>query len=197
MGLVNSQWELLLYKLRGTGLRNTVRVAYLDFSENLIYRLAKRFPSIAITPRSIQIETTTRCNLKCTFCELSYWTEKPTDLRFDTFQKMVARLPKLKRVDLTGIGEALMNRDFFRIIELLKSRGIHITLNDNFTLMTEKVARQIVEMGVDQIFLSLDGATRESYEQIRRGANFDKVINNARGLLEVKRRMRKRLPEVK
>jgi MoaA/NifB/PqqE/SkfB family radical SAM enzyme len=197
MGLVNSQWELLRYKLRDTGLRNTLRVAFLDLSEHVLCVISKRFPSLTITPRSIQIECTTRCNLKCTFCELSYWTEKPTDLKFDRLQQMVSRLPKLRRVDLTGIGEALMNREFLNIVEFLKSRGTHITLNDNFTLMTEKTARRIVELGVDQIFLSLDGATKDTYEHIRVGANFDKVIDNVRGLLDMKRRLGKRLPEVK
>ncbi len=197
MGLVNSPWELLVYKLRGTGLRQTARVAYLDLSEELFYRISKRFPSVSFAPRSIQVECTTRCNLKCTFCELSYWTEKPTDLKFDAFQKMAKGLPKLRRVDLTGIGEALMNRDFFRIVRFLKSRGIQITLNDNFTLMTERAARQVVELGIDQIFLSLDGATKGTYEEIRRGANFDKVLENARGLVRIRRELRKRLPEVK
>ena len=41
MGLVNSPWELLVYKLRGTGLRQTARVAYLDLSEELFYRISK------------------------------------------------------------------------------------------------------------------------------------------------------------
>src|SRR5438093_12947534 len=155
MGLVDSPWELLVYKLRGTGLRQTARVAYLDLSEELFYRISKRFPSVSFAPRSIQIECTTRCNLKCTFCELSYWTEKPADLEFENIQKMADHLPKVKRVDLTGIGESLMNREFFRILEFLKSRGTYVTLNDNFTLMTEKAARRIVELGVDQIFLPL------------------------------------------
>ena len=89
---------------------------------------------------------------------------------------MVEHLPKLKRVDLTGIGESLMNRDFFRIVEFLKSRGMYVTLNDNFTLMTEAAARRLIELEIDQIFLSLDGATKQTYEPIRVGANFDKVM---------------------
>ncbi|PYV39833.1 MAG: hypothetical protein DMG09_08220, partial [Acidobacteria bacterium] len=172
---MNSHWDLLRYKLRHVGLRNTLRVAYLDLSEHLLYKMAKRFPSVSISPRSIQIECTTRCNLKCEFCELSYWTEKPSDLKLANMEKMVAHLPNLKRLDLTGIGESLMNREFFKIVEFLKSRGVYVTLNDNFTLMTESVARRIVELGVDQIFLSLDGATKETYEKIRAGANFEKV----------------------
>jgi MoaA/NifB/PqqE/SkfB family radical SAM enzyme len=197
VGLTNSYSELLLYKLRYIGLRNTLRVGYLDLSEHLFYQISKRFPSVSISSHSIQIECTTRCNLKCTMCEISYWTEKGGDLKAGNLQKMVDHLPKLKRVDLTGVGEALMNRGFFNALELLKARGVYVTLNDNFTLMNEKAARRIVELGVDQIFLSLDGATKETYERIRVGANFDKVISNARRLMQVKRDMRKKRPEVK
>jgi pyrroloquinoline quinone biosynthesis protein E len=194
---MNSYWALVAYKLRAVGLRNMVRVAYLDLSESASYRLAKYLPFVSVSPQSIQIECTTRCNLKCTFCELSYWTEKPADLTLDNIQRMVEHLPKLKRVDLTGIGESLMNRDFFAVVTFLKSRGLYVTLNDNFTLMTEKTAERIVELGVDQIFLSLDGATKETYEQIRVGANFDKVIANARRLQQTKRQLGKKRPEVK
>jgi radical SAM protein with 4Fe4S-binding SPASM domain len=197
MGLINNYWELLVYKLRAVGLCNMARVAYLDLSESASYHMAKRLPFVSVSPHSIQIECTTRCNLKCTFCELSYWTEKPADLKLDNIQKMVEHLPKLKRIDLTGIGESLMNRDFFTIVKFLKSRGMYVTLNDNFTLMTEKAAQRIVELGIDQIFLSLDGATKETYEQIRVGANFDKVISNARRLLQTKREMGKKQPEMK
>jgi MoaA/NifB/PqqE/SkfB family radical SAM enzyme len=197
MGLASSYWDLLSYKLSYVGLRNTIRVGYLDLSELLLYQISKRFPSISVSPRSIQIECTTRCNLKCTFCELSYWTEKPADLQFDNIRKMVMHLPKLKRIDLTGIGESLMNRQFLEIVAFLKTRGIYVTLNDNFTLMTERMARRIIELEVDQIFLSLDGATKQTYEQIRVGANFDKVIANARRLIQIKRELGKRRPEVK
>jgi MoaA/NifB/PqqE/SkfB family radical SAM enzyme len=197
MALANNYWQFFLYKLRYVGWRTAAWVAYLDVSEAVLYQLSKRFPSVSISPRSIQIECTTRCNLKCTFCELSYWTEKPADLQFDSVRKMLKHLPKLKRIDLTGIGESLMNRQFFQIVEFLKARGLYLTLNDNFTLMSEQAARRIVELEVDQIFLSLDGATKQTYEQIRVGANFDKVIANTRRLIQIKRELGKRRPEVK
>jgi MoaA/NifB/PqqE/SkfB family radical SAM enzyme len=197
MGLQNSYWQLLRYKVRHVGLRNTLRVAYLDASEHAAYCLAKRFPSVSVSPRSVQIECTTRCNLKCTMCEISYWTEKSGDLKLGNLKKMVEHLPRLKRVDLTGIGEALMNRSFFDALQFLKTRGLYVTLNDNFTLMTDKAARRIIELGVNQIFLSLDGATKDTYEQIRLGANFDKVIGNARRLIQMKGEMGKKQPEVK
>jgi MoaA/NifB/PqqE/SkfB family radical SAM enzyme len=197
VSLANSYRELVNYKLHHIGVRNTLRLAYLDISEEVWYRIATLFPSFAVSPRSIQIECTTRCNLKCTMCEIAYWTEPAGDLQAENLQKMVEHLPGLKRVDLTGIGEALMNRGFFDALRFLKSRGMYVTLNDNFTLMTEEAERRIVELGVDQIFLSLDGATKETYERIRIGANFEKVVTNARRLIQIKGQMGKKQPEVK
>jgi MoaA/NifB/PqqE/SkfB family radical SAM enzyme len=197
MGLRSSKLSLLRYKLRHVGLQNTLRVAYLDTHERILSQLSQRFPALKFSPRSIQIECTTRCNLKCTFCEISYWTEQPEDLQFENIQQMLLHLPHIQRIDLTGIGEALMNPAFFEIIKLLKSRGIYVTLNDNFTLMTEKTARQVIELGVDQIFLSLDGATPETYEPLRRGANFERVVANTQRLITLKHKLGKKLPEVK
>lgn len=197
MDYKNSSWKILKYKLRTAGVRDTLWMAYLRLSEAALFHLSRSFPSMAFSPRSIQIEVTTRCNLKCGFCEISFWTEKPADLQFDDFQKMLAHLPKLKLVDLTGLGEALMNRDFFRIVELAKSRGIRVFVNDNFTMMTEKVARRLVELGVERITLSLDAASKEAFEAIRVGANFEKVIANARRLIQVRNEMGKRKPEVR
>jgi len=187
MGIATRYLEPLTHKFSQVGLRNTLRVAYLDLSDKVRSAIGKRFPSMALSPRSIQIECTTRCNLKCTFCELSYWTERPADLKHESIRAMVDRLPKLRRIDLTGIGEALMNREFFDIVAFLKSRGLYIAMNDNFTMMTDRSARRIVELGVDQIYVSLDGATKGTYEQLRVGANFDKVIANVGRLVAAKR----------
>ncbi|WP_404783328.1 radical SAM protein [Altericista sp. CCNU0014] len=197
MGLVDSKLALVRYKLRHVGLRNAFRVASLDLSESVLYQLSKRLPNRSFSPRSIQIECTTRCNLKCTFCEISYWSEQPADLQLGNIEQMLERLPRVRRVDLTGIGEALMNPEFFNIIRVLKSRGIYVTLNDNFTLVTEATARRLVEAEVDQIFLSLDGAAKKTYESLRRGATFERVIANAKRLIEIKREMGRKLPEVK
>jgi radical SAM protein with 4Fe4S-binding SPASM domain len=197
MSLRNGFSELLRYKLRTIGWRETLRVGALDLTDNTLHFLGKRDPSRALSARSIQIECTTRCNLKCTMCEIAYWTEKGGDLRFDNLERMVEHLPGLRRVDLTGVGESLMNREFLSGVTYLKARGVYVTLNDNFTLMTERTARRIVDLGLDQILLSLDGATKATYESIRVGANFENVLANARGLTRIKRELGRRKPEFK
>ena len=64
-------------------------------------------------------------------------------------------------------------------------------------MMTEEATLRMVELEVDQIFLSLDGATKETFENIRAGADFDKVILNTRKLVQIKGEMMKKKPEVK
>src|SRR5687768_11244897 len=101
----NSYRDVLAYKLRHVGLREMLYLGYLHISEAVLLRANQLFPSLILSPRSIQIETTTRCNLKCTHCEISYWTEPAADLKLPDFERILNHLPKLKRVELTGIGE--------------------------------------------------------------------------------------------
>lgn len=196
MAYKNSYRDVIAYKLRHVGLRELVNIAFLNIVEMALIRASQAFPSLNFSPRSIQIESTTRCNLKCTHCELSYWTEPAADLRVSDFEKVLDHLPKLKRVELTGIGEPIMNRDFYRNLALIKSRGIRISMTDNFTMMTEKAVRRIIDLDVDRIAISLDGATKETFEKVRIGANFDVVTRNARRLVQMRRESGKLKPEL-
>ena len=81
MAYKNGIGEVIAYKLRYVGLRELVNIAWLNLVERVLMRISRTFPSVDFSPRSIQIESTTNCNLKCTHCELSYWTEPAVDLR--------------------------------------------------------------------------------------------------------------------
>ena len=73
--------RVIAYKLRNVGLRESAHLAWLAIEEAVLLRLARKFPALYVSPRSIQLETTTNCNLRCTHCELSYWTEPAADMR--------------------------------------------------------------------------------------------------------------------
>lgn len=60
----------------------------------------------------------------------------------------------------------------------------HTYFITNAQLLTEKVAEVLIECGVDQVQVSADGATRETYEYIRRGASFERLTQNLRHLTE-------------
>jgi len=157
--------------------------------------LLQRFPQLVWYPRNIEIEVTTRCNKRCVICEHTWWHEPSVDLTFDTFKRLVDQFP-LRWVNLTGEGDAFLNKDYLRMISYLKQKGTSVYLVDSMDLVDWHTSLELVKLGVDGIYISMDGATKQTYESIKVGCNFDKVLANMQRLLEAKRRLKSPLPEV-
>lgn len=167
----NYLWYQLLYAHQG-------------WLANLLW--IKGFPYTVHHPRLVEIEVTTRCPLKCPICEHTYWDEPPRDMSFEEFKMIVDQFPKLKWIGLTGIGESFVNKDFIKMLEYVKSKKIYVELYDPFFLIEEKNAGGLVKLGVDKIFVSLDAATKGTYEKIRVGAKFENVIGNIKRFLQIR-----------
>jgi len=158
-----------------------------------IYRIN---PFLAPYPKTMEVEVTTRCHLKCRICEHSYWKEPARDMSFDEFKRVVDQFPDLKWIGLTGIGSSFINKDFLAMLRYLKSRNVFIEFFDTFDLVDEKVSRELVDIGVDKIWVSMDAATKETYESIRVGARFERTLGNINKLFAEKKKRGRRLPEV-
>jgi hypothetical protein len=59
----------------------------------------------------------------------------------------------------------------------------------NAQLLTEKISEAIIEAGVTQVQISADGATKETYERIRRGARFETLLRNIQYLTRRKQEL--------
>lgn len=68
------------------------------------------------------------------------------------------QFPVLERAVLHGVGEPLLNRDLPRMVAHLKSRGVYVLFNTNATLLTEDWGRRLIEAGLDELRVSVDGA---------------------------------------
>ena len=136
------------------------------------------FPSLAPYPTQIEVEATTRCHLKCAICERSYWKEKPDDMSFDNFLKLVNQFPRLKWVGFAGIGSNFLNQNYIKMMKYLKDKNVYVSFVDHFDRTTADISKEIVAIGVDQIEISMDGATKETYEKIKVGTNFERSIKN-------------------
>lgn len=158
-------------------------------------------------PLFVQIEPTTHCNLSCVMCEFSSTKSKGRNMTFEQFRSVIdsvwasdsrvikGLLPKAMLFDLTGIGEPLMNSDFLKMLGYLKEKKVSVTFADNFTMMRPDVARRIIPM-VDQIFVSFDGATKETYERIRKGAKFETVVENIKAFARMRNESGRKRPRI-
>lgn len=151
---------------------------------------------IAIYPRNIELEITSRCDKKCLFCEHTYWNEPKWDLTYENMIHITSQFPKLKWVNLTGEGDSFLNHDYLHIIKHLKSRSVAVYLVDSFDLITKDIAEKLVEFGVDGIYISFDAATKDTYEFIKKGCEFERTLENISNLIEIKKRVHSPIPEL-
>lgn len=168
-----------------------------DFVRYLL--LTKLYRWFVFYPRYFEVEVTTRCNLRCTMCEHTYWTERSRDLSLEEFKSIIDQFPKLKWIGTTGIGSSFLNREFPEMLKYVKRRdpNIYVELFDSFAALDDGIIEQVVEEGlIDRWIASIDGATEETYEKIRVGASFEKVIGNVEKLIDAKARRGTSFPEL-
>jgi MoaA/NifB/PqqE/SkfB family radical SAM enzyme len=137
-------------------------------------------------PRFAQIEPIGRCNLACRMCTVNERGDEVAELPLARFVELIDQLPDLQELHLQGLGEPMLHPHFFDMVELAVQRGIHVSANTNLTLLTPKRAERCVTSGLASLSVSLDGATREVYEAIRRKASFDKVLRNLGRLVDAR-----------
>jgi radical SAM protein with 4Fe4S-binding SPASM domain len=143
-----------------------------------------------------------KCNLRCTMCGFSdprVGGLKKFDMPPALFE-LIARevFPHARYLALSCMTEPLMTRDFPARLRLLAPMGVPFTeIITNGTLLTERVIDEILAVPLSRLTISIDGATKEIYEQIRVGARFDRVIANVRLFNERKRAAGARLPALR
>lgn len=119
--------------------------------------------------RLVAWETTRNCNLACVHCRASATTGPHTD-ELDT-EEALGLLDQIAQVGtpiiiLTG-GEPLLRSDIFEIARYGTDLGMRMVMALNGTLITEAVARQLVDAGIQRIGVSLDGSTAETHDRFR------------------------------
>lgn len=131
--------------------------------------------------KKIYIEPTDLCNLNCTICIRSGWDEPLGRMTQPTFERILAGLKQLTpqpTIFFGGLGEPLFHPKTIEWVSVAKATGATVELITNGTTLTEKCARQLIEAGLDTLWVSIDGATPESYSDVRLGAELPNVLAN-------------------
>lgn len=156
---------------------------------------ASRGPVATARPHNVFIEVTNHCNLLCETCPRTFTTyEQPKTLAWEDFVRIVDQFPDMERAVLHGIGEPLLNKDLPRIIAHLKARGVYVLFNTNATLLTDDWARKLIESGLDEIRVSIDGSDPKTYALIRGAPLFHKVVGNLKRFVEIQKEMQATRP---
>jgi radical SAM protein with 4Fe4S-binding SPASM domain len=119
-------------------------------------------------PRELYIECTNRCNERCNQCPRTHLTREPDhDMALEDVAMIVDQLPNIDRVVLHGLGEPLLNPWLPIIVAYLRGRGATVLFNTNATALTATVGRSLIAAGLNELRVSLDGATPATYARVR------------------------------
>lgn len=111
---------------------------------------------------------TSKCNLKCLHCYINASSNGEEGLSLEESLNLVDQMSELKipLLIMSG-GEPLMRRDFFEIAEYASKKGLKLALSTNGTLITEKIAQKLKEIGFMYIGISLDSPYPEFHDKFR------------------------------
>ncbi|HKA52283.1 MAG TPA: radical SAM protein [Candidatus Binatia bacterium] len=149
-------------------------------------------------PRCVYIEVTNTCNLLCQTCPITFMDLEARDvLSYEKFLAVVEQFPRIERAVLHGIGEPLLNKALPRMIAHLKRhKGSHVLFNSNATLLKSDWQRSLIEAQLDELRVSLDAATPETYRKIRGAPAFNKIVENLQGMVATKAALGSSLPKL-
>lgn len=161
--------------------------------KNFVFnKIDKRIEYIKQTKRyNFLIETSSICNAKCTFCV--YASEKrPKIIMSDEIFNLIIERIKQEGItptifDLFFLGEPLLDPKLFRRISILKENfpEVSVQITSNFSTANAEKIMQLLSCGLDEINISLNAASPETYEKAM-GLDYNTTVANINNLIELR-----------
>jgi uncharacterized Fe-S cluster-containing radical SAM superfamily protein len=137
-------------------------------------------------PKSVKIELTANCNLRCKFCAVGMRTiAPPPDMDLEFFKKITEdmRISGVEEIGLFYLGEPFMNtRLLIKCCEWVKKelKFPYVFLTSNATLATPDKVRAIMDAGLDSLKWSVNFSDGEQFKTITNKSPelFEKAIDN-------------------
>lgn len=160
-----------------------------------VFRFAGAF---YLFPPTVRVESTNLCNARCTTCTRDIMTRPKGVMDMNLFKKIIDEcgLHKIRSIHLHNFGEPLLDRGIFEKIRYASEKGLKTRLFSNLSILDDEKAKLLVESGLSRIKISIDGHSKETYENIRRGLSFDAVTENIENLIRTRDRLKTRTPEI-
>jgi MoaA/NifB/PqqE/SkfB family radical SAM enzyme len=137
----------------------------------------------------IYIEPTVACNLDCITCFRNAWDQpigRMTEETFESIFNSLKQMDPIPDVYFGGIGEPLFHVKTIEWIRRIKGLGVKVELITNGTILTEKKSRELIDAGLDILWVSIDGASPENFADVRMGAELPVILENLRRLFKLR-----------
>ena len=147
----------------------------------------------------LYVEPTNRCNLDCRTCMRHGWEENLGYMDFGLFEKIITdlrSLPDRPDIFFGGFGEPLGHPRIADMVALAKTTGAKVELISNGIQLDDEMADLLIAVGLDRLWVSIDGASPQSYTDVRLGDHLPRIIANLERLREKRRLNPAKKPEL-
>ncbi|MEC4687046.1 MAG: radical SAM protein [Nitrospirota bacterium] len=123
-------------------------------------------------PFLVALNLTKRCNLKCAHCYLDATTKAggtSDELTTEECYRLIGQIAEVNRgclLVITG-GEPLTRPDILDIARHAVSLGFMVVFGTNGMLINDRMAKQLVEIGVMGVGISIDSLDRHKHDTFR------------------------------
>jgi radical SAM protein with 4Fe4S-binding SPASM domain len=147
------------------------------------------------------MDVVNQCNLRCVMCHFSaeaYYRRKKHEISVEDFERIAEQVfPLCAQVSLSIGTEPLLHSRIGELVAIAASYRIPwIYMHTNGLLLTERLIEQLIDARFNQLSISIDAATRDTYEKIRVGGQFEKLITNIRAVGQARLRRGTATPHV-
>lgn len=191
---VNQRIRGMMYRSAAEMLRDSIVRKPRELAVSRAYHSGQT--ELPYYPIHLDVESTSICNLSCPMCPYPEMSIPKGNMTMALFRRIIDQCDgKVFDVLLHMYGEPLVNKSIFEMIRYAKENGVRvISMSTNLTLLNRDRSRKLIEAGLDKLTLSFDGTDPETFERVRKGASYEKCLNNLKEFLDVKKEMRARNP---
>ncbi len=139
------------------------------------------------TPKSMDLEITNRCNLRCRYC--SHFSSKgdvDQDLSTKEWLQFFEALGRCAVMDvcLQG-GEPFIREDFKELVEGIVRNRMRFSILSNGTLITDDMAAFLAATGrCNSVQISIDGSMETTHDAFRGKGNFHRALSGLKSLIK-------------
>jgi len=162
-----------------------------------VHRASRNLPLVTRSlPARADIEPTTFCNFRCPHCPTAEDRGAPrVHLSAAGFAAVLDQLPAVYRLKLVGLGEPLLNPDFFALVREAKRRRLRVLTTTNGSLLDADRRRELLACGLDHVNISIDAARPETHARLRPGSDLEKIGEGIAALM--RERGRRKRPAIR
>jgi len=170
-----------------------------ELGQALLRKDMKALEEYSYFPKFLHIETVSTCNARCIMCPVEEWERASKLMSDELYDKILKEMEPfahwMEMVTVHLDGEPLIDKKLESRVRTLKQIGIRkATISSNASLMTPKRAEAILRSGMDEVTFSIDGATKKTFELIRKGLDYDECISNVISFISLRNELAPEVP---